>query len=311
MSTAFLSHADFRAHDAGAYHPERAARLDAIDAALRAAKLWDALEHPDFQPAREEQLYACHSVTLVETIHRLAERGGGQIDPDTRVAPASFEVAALAAGAAIAATDGVLRGDFDNAFVASRPPGHHAERARALGCCLFNNVAIAARHAQQKWGLERVAIVDWDVHHGNGTQEIFYRDGSIFFAGVHQWPLFPGTGRATERGADAGEGATLNFPLPAGRNDVQYAVVWREIGEAVAAFAPQLILVSAGFDAHAKDPLGGMELSAAGFAGLMRQSLEWAAQLCEGRLVAVLEGGYNLDGLSESVVAVMREMLRA
>ncbi len=311
MTTAFLSHSHFREHDNGAHHPERPARLDAIDAALREAKLWDALQHPDFLPAREEQIHAGHSVSMIERIHSLAKAGGGAIDHDTHVGPHSFGIAAMASGAAIEAVDGVLRGDYRNAFVAARPPGHHAESNRAMGFCLFNHIAIAARHAQKEHGLHRVAIVDWDVHHGNGTQDIFYRDGDVLFASVHQSPMFPGTGAVDECGAGDGAGATINFPLSAGQSDEQYAVVWRKIGEKVAEFEPQLILVSAGFDAHVKDPLGGMNLSAEGFANLMQQTLGWAKESCDGRLVAILEGGYNLDGLSESVVAVLQEMMRA
>ena len=306
MTTALFSHPDFLLHDNGAHHPERAARLDAIESRLKVESLWDGLLHPDFAPAREAQLEYSHTPALVNQIKDLARNGGGQIDADTRVNDVSFDVAKLAVGASIGAVAGVLRMDFDNAFVASRPPGHHAESARAMGFCLFNSIAIAARYAQKEHGLERVAIVDFDVHHGNGTQEIFYSDGSVFFASVHQSPLYPGTGRSSERGAGDGEGVTLNIPLEAGHGDAEYSQVWDEVGREVKKFAPELILVSAGFDAHARDPLGGMNLSAQGYANMMRSTLAWANEVCDGRVVCVLEGGYDLKGLSESVEMVIR-----
>lgn len=309
MSTAFFSHPDFLLHSNGVGHPERPERLQAIEKKLKEDGLWQKLQHPEFEAATEAELGYCHEPKLIEQIKTLAQNGGGQIDGDTRVTKDSFDVAKLAVGAAVGAVDGVLNGDFKNAFVAARPPGHHAESDRAMGFCLFNSIAIAARHAQRVRGLERVAIVDWDVHHGNGTQEIFYADGSALFASVHQWPLFPGTGRSNERGQGAGEGTTLNFPLEAGHGDAEYSQVWDEVGKAVREFRPQLILVSTGFDAHKRDPLGSMEMSADAFATLMRSTLEWANELCEGRVVCVLEGGYDLEGLGDSVAAVVKVLL--
>jgi acetoin utilization deacetylase AcuC-like enzyme len=305
MGTAFFSHLDFLLHENFPGHPERPARLAAIAEKLQTIPNLQALRRPQFSPASETELEFCHAPKLIAQIKNLAQSGGGAIDGDTFVGEKSFEVAKLAVGAATAAVAGVLQGEFQNAFVASRPPGHHAESNRAMGFCLFNSVAIAARAAQRVHGLERVAIVDFDVHHGNGTQEIFYEDGSVFFASVHQWPLFPGTGKSSERGAGAGLGATLNFPLEAGHGDAEYLQVWREVGKAVRKFRPQLILVSAGYDAHARDPLGGMNLSAYGFAALAGSTLEWAQELCEGRVVFILEGGYDLQGLSDSVAATL------
>jgi len=309
MNTAYFSHSDFRLHDNGAQHPERAARLNAIEERLKRDEIWEKLQPPDFNAASEAQLELCHAPGLIEKIKTLAQNGGGHIDADTRVNEVSFDVAKLGVGAAIGAVKGVLGGEFENAFVAARPPGHHAESARAMGFCLFNSIAVAARYAQQEHGLERVAIVDFDVHHGNGTQEIFYRDGSVFFASVHQWPLFPGTGKSSERGEGNGEGATFNIPLEAGHGDAEYFEIWNEVGIEVKKFAPQLILVSSGFDAHARDPLGGMNLSAKGFAALAGSTLNWANELCDNRIVFILEGGYDLSGLSESVSAVVRELL--
>lgn len=313
MSTLYLTHPTFLEHETGAGHPERPARLEAIAEAVNAqwaASEWqDNLVRGTFEAAREEQLLRCHPREHIHLIRRLSERGGGMIDGDTFTSPRSFEAASLAAGAACAAVDAVLRGEAANAFCAVRPPGHHAETARAMGFCLFNNVAIAARHAQAEHGLERVAILDWDVHHGNGTQEIFYADPTVLFASVHEAGIYPGTGRATERGAGDREGTTLNFPLTAGSGDAQYQEVWDRLAPAVEAFAPQLILVSAGFDAHARDPLAHMRLQAEDFAQLATQTKQWAETLCEGRLICVLEGGYDLQGLSESVVAVLEVLI--
>jgi acetoin utilization deacetylase AcuC-like enzyme len=305
MRTAFFSHPDFLLHENSFGHPERPARLTAIAEKLQIAPESQKLRRPHFLPASESELEFCHTPELIARIKALAQSGGGAIDGDTYVGKNSFDIAKLAVGAAMAAVAGVLAGEFQNAFVAARPPGHHAESDRAMGFCLFNNIAIAARAAQRIHGLERVAIVDFDVHHGNGTQQIFYEDGSVFFASVHQSPFYPGTGKSNERGAGAGLGATLNFPLEAGHGDAEYLQVWQEAGKAVRDFRPQLILVSAGYDAHARDPLGGMKLSAAGFAALAGSSLEWARELCEGRIVFVLEGGYDLQGLSDSVAATL------
>lgn len=309
MSTAFFSHPDFSLHHNGDGHPERPSRLEAIETGLKTRGLWDRLTHPQFDAATQAQLEYCHTPAHVAHIRTLAENGGAQIDPDTRVTKHSFHVAGLAVGAALGAVDGVLQGKYKNAFAAVRPPGHHAESNRAMGFCLFNSIAIAARHAQRAHGLERVAIVDWDVHHGNGTQEIFYSDGTVFFASVHQSPLFPYSGQSTERGRGEGEGTTLNFPLEAGHGDTEYLEIWEHVGTALKAFRPQLILVSAGYDAHFRDPLGGMRLTAAGFAGLTRRTQEWAENLCESRLVCVLEGGYDLQGLGESVAATIETLL--
>lgn len=309
MTTAFYSHPSFLLHDNGPHHPERPERLQSLEEKLKADAIWEKLQHPGFEAARDDEPEYCHAPELIAQIRALAQNGGGQIDADTRVSAVSFDVAKLGVGAALSAIDGVLGGRFDNAFVASRPPGHHAESDRAMGFCLFNSIAIAARNAQKKHGLERVAIVDFDVHHGNGTQQIFYEDASVFFASVHQSPLFPGTGRSSEKGRGAGEGTTLNYPLAAGHGDAEYFEIWNEVGDAVRNFRPQLILISAGFDAHERDPLGSMKLTAKGFAALMQSTLDWADELCNGRVVAVLEGGYDLQGLSDSTAAVVNVLL--
>ena len=309
MKTAFYSHPDFKLHSNGAGHPERPTRLKAIEDALREADLWDKLAHPQFESATEADLQRCHLPAHVARVRQMAEQGGGKLDGDTSVGPQSFEVAKLASGAAIAATRAVIKGECDNAFVAARPPGHHAESGRDAaspwGFCLFDHVAVAARYAQSELGLERVAILDFDVHHGNGTQEIFYADGSVLFVSLHQSPLFPGTGARDETGEGNGEGTTLNFPLPAGCDGDVYRRVWGLVGQRVREFRPDLILLSAGYDAHTKDPLGGMELTAPDYADLVREAKRWAHELCDDRLVAVLEGGYDLGALGQSVVATI------
>jgi acetoin utilization deacetylase AcuC-like enzyme len=310
MKTAYFFDARFREHSNGPGHPERPGRLDAINDALKAQGLWDKLSHPVITAATDDQLLLCHSPQQVEMVRSLAAAGGGAIDGDTHVTAASFEVAQLAVGAGIGAVEAVMSGDCENAFVAARPPGHHAESDRSMGFCLFNSIAIAARHAQRELGLERVAILDWDVHHGNGTQEIFYEDATVFFASVHQSPLYPGTGGRDEKGRGAGIGTTLNIPLPAASDDSDYARVWDLVGAEIEHFSPQLILVSAGFDAHTRDPLGGMNVTAEGFAHLMRQTRKWAKLHCDGRVVCMLEGGYSLKGLAQSAAAVV-EVLSA
>jgi acetoin utilization deacetylase AcuC-like enzyme len=221
-------------------------------------------------------------------------------------------VARLAAGGVLAAVDGVLEGSLANAFAAVRPPGHHAEPERGMGFCVFNNVALAARHAQAAHGLERVLIVDWDVHHGNGTQAIFWSDPSVLYLSVHEWGNYPGSGAATERGEGAGAGTTLNCPLPAGSDG---AAVQRTLAEALlpaaAWFRPQLVLVSAGFDGHRLDPLGRFQLSSADYGALTACCLAVAAEHCAGRLVSVLEGGYHLAALGESSAAHLQVLLEA
>lgn len=314
MKTAFYTHPDFELHFNGDGHPERPQRLKAITDAVREAGLWDELAHPQFESASEFDLYRCHTQAHIERVKAMSNAGGGRLDADTSVGASSFDVAKLASGAAIAAARAVVKGEFDNAFVAVRPPGHHAQSGRDFdspwGFCLFDHVAVAARWAQSETDIERVAILDFDVHHGNGTQDIFYRDSSVLFASLHQSPLFPGTGSRAETGAGKGQGTTLNFPLPAGSDGEIYRRVWELVGEAVREFKPQLILLSAGYDAHAADPLGSMQLQAEDYAALVAQAKSWADELCGGKLVAVLEGGYDLDALGESVVATLN-VLRA
>ena len=309
MTTAFLYSPRFMEHLNGPSHPERPQRMEAIVSGLQSVGLWDALDHRAFEAASETDLELCHTRAHIERVQSLASDGGGYLDGDTHVSPVSYEVAALAVGAAKEAVRAVMSGKAPNAFVAVRPPGHHAESGRdphsPWGFCLFNTVAIAARIAQRDFGAKRVAILDFDVHHGNGTQEIFYSDPSVLFVSLHQSPLFPGSGDQSERGEGEGQGTTLNFPLPPGSSGAVYHRVWGQVGAKVRAFQPDLILLSAGYDAHEDDPLGGMKLTADDYGALVFDAKAWADELCGGKLVAVLEGGYDLDALASSVVMTL------
>jgi acetoin utilization deacetylase AcuC-like enzyme len=241
-----------------------------------------------------------HDAAYLSAVERLAAAGGGHLDPDTAVNDVSFRAAALASGAALAAVDAVIDGEIERAFCGGRPPGHHAERARAMGFCLINHAAVAAAHARRS-SAARVAILDWDAHHGNGTQAIFYDDPSVLYVSLHQWPFYPGTGAADQRGAGAGMGATVNVPVPAGIGEADYLELFDQVAlPAVRLFAPDLLIVSAGFDAHRDDPLCSLGLTAGAFARMT----ESVADIGSGQ-VFVLEGGYDLDALEESVLAVL------
>jgi acetoin utilization deacetylase AcuC-like enzyme len=295
--------ARFGEHRPESVHPERPERLAAIERSLarRAGEFRDLAA----RPATDEEVLRVHDRAHLEFLRSLRGRSG-LIDEDTYVAPGSYETARLAAGSATQAALRVLDGEAARAFALVRPPGHHAEEAAAMGFCLLNNVAIAARSALAAGAVERIAIVDWDVHHGNGTQHLFEAERDVLFISLHQFPLWPGTGAASELGRGPGEGATLNFPLPPGTGDAIYHGLFREvIVPVLTEFRPELILVSAGFDAHERDPLAQMALSTAGFAALAAELRGAADALCEGRLALTLEGGYDLDALAASVGAVV------
>lgn len=282
----------------------------AIDAELERQGLLPGRPVVPFMPAPDEAITRVHAPAYLAAIVAGAEAGGGHLDPDTIVRPDSVAVIRLAAGAAIAAVDAVLRDPssdhaVDRAFVLARPPGHHATPDGGMGFCLFNTVAIAAEHALAQ-GVDRIAIVDWDVHHGNGTQDTFYEDPRVLFCSLHQWPWYPGTGAASERGSGHGAGFTVNVPLPAGSDDAVYLTALNNvIVPHIEAFRPQLVLVSAGFDAHADDPLGLMRVTEQGFAALAAACLALAQEHAEGRVVAVLEGGYDPAALGRSVASVV------
>ncbi len=311
MATALLHHPISREHDTGEGHPEQPARYTTVLEALRGdAELWPQLVEIQAQPAPRGVVQAAHTPQHFKFVERAVKEGRGYIDADTILSYRSFDAALHAAGAACQAVDAVMSGAARNAFVAARPPGHHATGDKASGFCLFNNVAVAARYAQNKYKeIERVAILDWDVHHGNGTQGIFYEDPAVFFFSMHQYPWYPGTGTRSETGYGAGRGATLNAPLraqtPATEQRRVFAAALQEIG---ARFRPDLILISAGFDSHRADPLGQLRLENDDFAALTHTVKQWADETCEGRVVSCLEGGYNLDTLGATVAAHVRAL---
>ena len=310
-ATAFLYDPVCREHLAGRPHPECPERLDAVLRGLGDAGLLDRLARVDARAATEEELLLCHTREYLSTAKRDVESGRPYLSTgDTDITPNSWEVAARAAGGVLNAVDAVVSGKARNAFCAVRPPGHHATRNRGMGFCLFNNVAVAARHAQRKHGLERVLIVDWDVHHGNGTQDIFYSDPSVFFFSTHQWPLYPGTGRADETGEGAGRGTTMNHPFPAGAGRAEILGALQDsLLPAAKRFQPDLVLISAGFDSRAGDPLGRFTLTDRDFADLTRAAMEIADRYAGGRVVSVLEGGYNPEGLARAAAAHVEALL--
>ncbi|MCS6877872.1 MAG: histone deacetylase family protein [Geminicoccaceae bacterium] len=288
-------------HDTGPGHPERADRIRAILRALEDADL-PGLVRREAPMAPLEAIRRAHPEPYPSRVRAAVPASGhAYLDPDTVVSPRSWEAALAAAGGAIAAVDAVLSGEDARAFCCLRPPGHHAEPARAMGFCLFNNVAVAALHARHAHGVRRIAIVDFDVHHGNGTQAIFWNDPDTLFVSTHQWPLYPGTGRRTETGA---HGNVLNLPLPPGTDGKAYrAAVEAEALPRIDGFAPELVLISAGFDAHARDPLANFALLEEDFAWITRALVELAERHARGRIVSVLEGGYDLVALAASVIA--------
>ena len=298
----------YQEHRGPTSHPERPQRLEAVGQAL--GEVASEVEALPARPAEEHEVLRVHGAEHWQTIESAARRAPGQLDPDTYVSPASFEVARLAAGAVVDLARSVARGEARSGLAAVRPPGHHAEAGRAMGFCLFNNVAVAARALQAEEGLEKILILDWDVHHGNGTQHSFESDPSVFYASTHQFPYYPGTGDAGEAGVGAGEGTTLNVPFPAGCGDDEYiGALQRLVSPAARWFRPQMILISCGFDAHRDDPLASMGVSGEGFLAMTRIVRALADELCDGRIAFVLEGGYAASGLLDGTRAVLRGML--
>ena len=283
-------------------HPEHAGRLRRIEDHLRATGLAHTLTRVPTRPATREELTRVHTPAYLDHVHAMSYREG-YLDPDTYIRQGSWEAALHAAGGLIALVEAVVRGDLDGGFALVRPPGHHAEADRAMGFCLFNNVAVAARAAQADLGIERVLIVDWDVHHGNGTQHAFYDDPTVMYFSTHQYPYYPGTGAREERGTGPGEGTTVNVPFPGGVGDDDYILAFERLLVPLARrFRPDLILVSAGYDPHWRDPLAAMEVTLTGFTRLTRILVDLARDLCQGRIVFTLEGGYDLDALAYGVV---------
>jgi len=307
---AIIHHPDCALHDTGGLHPERPKRTQAVVEALQNCPFGKQLLWFEAELAPIASIEAVHDAAYVRQVEEACLRGDSMLDRgDTQVCEESFEVARLAAGGAMQAVDMVMQNKAMSAFSVMRPPGHHAECAEAMGFCLFNNVAIAARHAQRTYGLKRVAIVDFDVHHGNGTQSAFYRDPSVFFVSFHQYPFYPGTGMEREIGDGPGEGYTLNVPLLAGAGFAECEDAWRQtVLPALSAFKPEFLLVSAGFDAHVDDPLANLKLEDEDYAAFTRLLADFAAQSCGGRIASVLEGGYNLEALSRSAVCHVRTL---
>lgn len=287
-------------------HVERPGRLDAVMNRLEKHPTWGRAERIKTPPADPDSLYLVHSTEHVRSVQDAIRSGRYHLDPDTYVTGSSFRTALDALGCLLGVVDTVLEDRADSGFAAIRPPGHHATPDRSMGFCLFSNVAIAARWAQSQHGVGRILILDFDVHHGNGTQDVFYDDPDVFYMSVHQSPLYPGTGALEERGTGDGEGTTLNIPLPSGSGDAAYLRVFREILRPIALqFSPEVIFISAGYDAHWMDLLGGMRLSTAGYAKLVREMIEWADVCCDGRVIAALEGGYHTEALAHSVAATV------
>lgn len=293
----------FKAHINGPNHPECPDRLNA---AVKAIRNRYTVVAPD--PAPEEAVRTIHTRRYMKFIEQHSSNGGGPIDPDTGATSRTYDAALLACGAGINAVDTVIDGNEKRAFCAVRPPGHHAEANRAMGFCIFNNIAVAAAHALER-ELERVAIVDWDVHHGNGTQNAFYSCGDVFYVSLHQYPAYPGTGRPEETGEKAGAGTTLNLPLPPGTGSLQFEEMFNaRVIPALTDYNPELILISAGFDAHVSDPLAAIRLETETFGTITRLLVELAETCAHGRIISFLEGGYNLDALRDSVACHLENL---
>ncbi len=302
----YLRHPLSFEHETGS-HPENKRRVEAIEARLESLG-WLGLEPEEAPAATREQITRVHTPEHFEAIQTFCERGGGMLDLDTIASVRSFDAALRAAGAAASAAERLLAGEADFAFCGLRPPGHHAEVATAMGFCLFNSAAVGAAHAIEAGGIERVLILDWDVHHGNGTQDIFYESDRVLYASIHQSPCYPGTGAAGERGAGAGEGYTFNLPVPAGAGPDEFlALVQHVVAPVARPFEPQLVVLSAGYDAHRDDPLAQCRLDEAAYADMTATMRDLAAELGAPVLV-VLEGGYDLGALSASVAATLEAL---
>ncbi|HMD13425.1 MAG TPA: histone deacetylase [Bacteroidota bacterium] len=308
--TGFVYHERFLEHDTGAGHAERPDRLRGIVAHLKEIALWQKLQHLLIDEADDEWILKVHTPEHLRFVRDACRQGQRILDQgDTHVCPDSYDIARLAVGGVFAGVDAVMRGILNNVFCAVRPPGHHAETNAVMGFCLFNNIAIAARYAQSVYRIERIAIIDWDVHHGNGTQQIFYEDRSVFFISLHQFPFYPGTGDRSEQGTGQGKGYTLNIPMAAGVGEKEYMTAWtKEIIPALNRFRPELIMISAGFDAHKDDPLANINLTESSFAKMTSLVKEMASLHCAGRIVSILEGGYNIEALARSVEAHLRQL---
>lgn len=311
MKTGLLLDPIYTGHDPGPGHPESPARYTAITQALTASDLLPRLASIPSRAAEVPELERCHPRHYIDLARAEVAAGLDTLSTgDTQIGPKSYDIATRAVGGVLNAVDAVMTGQLTRAFCAVRPPGHHARADQGMGFCLFNNIALAARHAQKKHGAEKIVIVDWDVHHGNGTQDIFYEDGSVLFASTHQNPWYPFTGHAEETGVGKGKGSTLNFPLPAGSGMKEIGSAFTDkLLPAIAQFKPDLILISAGFDSRLGDPLGQFKLTDSDFTALTQLLKTAAAEHCQNRLISVLEGGYSLPGLASAVTAHVGALL--
>ena len=291
-------------HDTGANHPENATRIINTIEHLRSTSIWQKLDINKPRAATKEEISTVHTISQIEEVAKIAETGGGHLDPDTYVSPDSYEAAIYASGALLTAIDLVMDKKADNAFCLVRPPGHHATPTKAMGFCLFNNVAIAAKYIQSKYNLERVVIIDWDVHHGNGTQDAFYDDLSVLYFSMHKYPFYPGTGAKEETGNGSGSGFTINVPLSYNTEPREYLTIFDDIlRNRIESFNPQFVLISSGFDAYRLDPISGLSLEASDFNALTKLTRNIANDCCEGRIVSCLEGGYHLTDLPKCIEA--------
>jgi len=308
MATLLFEHPAFGEHETPAGHPERAERYFAASAALKSEAFGDLIRRAP-APAPRKAIERVHTPHLYDFIEGVSARGEiVRLDPDTAMGPSSFNAALIAAGGGVEAVDAVFAGEAENAFVLARPPGHHAPPSRAMGFCLFNSAAIAAMHARAAHGARRVAVVDFDVHHGNGTEEAFWHDEDAFYASSHEWPQYPGTGRESDRGA---YGNIVNAPLATGSSGDDFRRAWGErLLPALDAFAPDIVIISAGFDAHRADPVGGLRLTEADFTWITEEIVALARARCGGRTVSLLEGGYDLSALAASVGAHVAALMR-
>lgn len=308
MRTGIVKDLRYMEHDMGAFHVETPKRIEVIYKMLEKEISFPYLEIEP-RPAKEEEIQMIHSPAYVSLIKETSGQARVRLDPDTATSPRSYETALLAAGGLLKAADLIMEGKIQNGFALVRPPGHHAEAGRAMGFCLFNNVAIAGEYLIRKHGLERILIVDWDLHHGNGTQHSFYSRNDVLYFSTHQFPHYPGTGYWDETGSGDGEGFTVNVPLYAGKTDEDYLYVFRKILAPIASlYKPEFILVSAGFDIYRGDPLGGMLISEEGFGALAAELLSLAHGFAKGRILFTLEGGYDLQGLREGIRNVLLQL---
>jgi acetoin utilization deacetylase AcuC-like enzyme len=306
MPTAFLYDDLYLKHDEGPFHPENPERLRAINRGLKEAQLWDRLIHISPVEATEDQILSVHTRELFEFVRAASNKGSYQVDSDTHISRHSFDAALLAAGAAVQAVSGIMENEFSNAFAAVRPPGHHATPNQAMGFCLFNNIAIAARLLVKQYQLSHVLIVDWDVHHGNGTQDIFWDDPSVIYLSLHKKYHYPGTGWEDETGSGSAEGTKINCPIA---HDSNYMEVFRTALAKAEQFRPEFILISCGFDAHENDPLGNLGLTNEMYAELTQIVFEFAAKFDHQRVFSILEGGYDYDALAKASAAHVEVLL--